>query len=166
MDNRPELQWRLARREAYDSLSALVQATQRCLVEPRAVRPPLEPLGHLLAHSYQLLAQLTAVKTLLMLRRGHLDAQRLAAPLQDTGREIDLLLTSGATVGAREVVQGVSSSEPLKLPDPFGQDVTPWLLRRLQLAIELARIMGDDARRADVPLASAFSIRQDDGREE
>ncbi|MDO8251881.1 MAG: FUSC family membrane protein, partial [Rhodoferax sp.] len=59
VDNEPELEWRLARREAYDSLSALVQATQRSLSEPRAVRPPLEPLGRLLAHSYQLLAQLT-----------------------------------------------------------------------------------------------------------
>ena len=63
IDNDPELAWRLARREAYDSLSALVQATQRSLAEPRAVRPPLAPLGLLLAHSYQLLAQLTAVKT-------------------------------------------------------------------------------------------------------
>ena len=38
----PELEWRLARREAFDSLSALVQATQRSLSEPRAVRPPVE----------------------------------------------------------------------------------------------------------------------------
>lgn len=165
VDDRPELQWRLARREAYDSLSALVQATQRCLSEPRAVRPPLEPLGHLLAHGYQLLAQLTAVKTLLLLRRGHLDALRLAAPLQDTGRQIDLLLSSGAPAGVPEVLQAASSSEPLNLPDPFGQDVTPWLLRRLRLAIDLARIMGDDARRAAVPLASASSIRQDDRSE-
>jgi len=54
VDNEPELEWRLARREAYDSLSALVQATQQSLAEPRAVRPPLESLGRLLAHSYQL----------------------------------------------------------------------------------------------------------------
>src|SRR4030095_1619780 len=47
----PELEWRLARREAYDSLSALVQATQRSLSEPRAVRPPLQALGVLLAPS-------------------------------------------------------------------------------------------------------------------
>ncbi|REM68118.1 FUSC family protein, partial [Mycobacterium tuberculosis] len=44
IDSSPELEWRLARREAYDSLSALVQATQRSLSEPRAVQPPLEPL--------------------------------------------------------------------------------------------------------------------------
>jgi uncharacterized membrane protein YccC len=161
VDDRPELQWRLARREVYDSLSALVQATQRCLSEPRAVRPPLEPLGRLLAHSYQLLAQLTAVKTMLLLRRGHLDAERLAAPLQQAVQQIESLLRHGAPADSHGIVPGASSNEPLNLPDPFGQDVTPWLLRRLHLAIELSRNLGDDARRADVPLASASSIRQD-----
>jgi hypothetical protein len=76
-DNEAELGWRLARREAYDSLSALVQATQRALSEPRAVRPRLEALERLLAHSYQLLAQLTAVKSMLLVRRGRLDAQMI-----------------------------------------------------------------------------------------
>ena len=81
VDNEPELAWRLARREAYDSLSALVQATQRSLSEPRAVRPPLEPLGRLLAHSYQLLAQLTVIKTMLLLRRERLKPAQIRAPL-------------------------------------------------------------------------------------
>ena len=48
----PELEWRLARREAFDSLSALVQATQRSLSEPRAVRPPR---GSATAHADPLL---------------------------------------------------------------------------------------------------------------
>lgn len=145
---RPELQWRLARREAYDSLSALVQATQRSLSEPRAVRPPLEPLGRLLAHGYQLLAQLTAVKTMLLLRRSHLDADRLHAPLQTAMAEIESLLSRDLRAAADPVVQRVSSAESLALPDPFGHDVTPWLLRRLHLATDLAGRLLDDARRA------------------
>src|SRR5690606_22057116 len=52
VDTAPGLAWRLARREAYDSPSALVQATQRSLSEPRAVRPPLAPLEHLQARCY------------------------------------------------------------------------------------------------------------------
>ena len=58
MDSQSELGWRLARREAYDSLSALVQAIQRSLSEPRAVRPALVELERMVGHSYQLLAQL------------------------------------------------------------------------------------------------------------
>src|SRR5690606_20090702 len=69
VDNEPELEWRLARKEAYDSLSALVQATRRSIAEPRAVRPRLESLESLLGHGYQLLAQLTTVKTMLLMRR-------------------------------------------------------------------------------------------------
>jgi uncharacterized membrane protein YccC len=151
VDNRPELQWRLARRETYDSLSALVQATQRCLSEPRAVRPPLEPLARLLAHSYQLLAQLTAVKTMLLLRRGHLDANQLASPLRNAMEKIDSFLGRSAEAGSLPVAQTLSSSEPLVLPDPFGQDVTPWLLRRLHLAAGLAERLRDDAWRVAQP---------------
>jgi uncharacterized membrane protein YccC len=152
VDDRPELQWRLARREAYDSLSALVQATQRSLAEPRAVQPPLEPLGRLLARSYQLLAQLTAVKTTLLMRRGHLDAAQLSAPLQQASRTIDAELTRPAlTAGPREAgpsLPPAASSETLVLPDPFGLEVTPWLLRRLRLAGELAAQLAHDALQA------------------
>ncbi|MDB6085863.1 MAG: hypothetical protein JWN43_3744, partial [Gammaproteobacteria bacterium] len=151
VDDRPELQWRLARREVYDSLSALVQAIQRCLSEPRAVRPPLEPLERLVAHSYQLLAQLTAVKTLLLLHRGHLDGGQIAAPLESSMQRIDAILNAHRpSIAAIE--QTVSSSEPLALPDPFGRDVTPWLLRRLRSATELAEQIRDEAERVRAPL--------------
>ncbi|WP_341892792.1 FUSC family membrane protein, partial [Variovorax sp. YR752] len=88
----PELEWRLARREAYDSLSALVQATQRSLSEPRAVQPPLEPLEHLQAHSYQLLAQLSAVKSMLVLRRDRLTPGDIEGPLVRTAQRIEAAL--------------------------------------------------------------------------
>ena len=152
VDNEPELEWRLARREAYDSLSALVQATQRSLAEPRAARPPLEPLEHLLAHSYQLLAQLTAVKTMLLLRRERLNADQLASPLQHTAETIGNTLTGDAEPAAMPTTQSDASMDLTHLPDPFEHDLSPWLLRRLRLASELATRLRGDARQILQPL--------------
>ena len=141
-DNAPELEWRLARREAHDSLSALVQATQQSLAEPRAVRPPLEALGRLLARSYQLLAHLTSVKSMLLLRRDRLDAGQIGAPLLQAASAIDAALTGNASVAP---FQGGAASNPLALPDPFESDLNPWLLRRIDLAAALAVQLRDDA---------------------
>ena len=155
VDNEPELEWRLARREAYDSLSALVQATQRSLSEPRAVRPPLEPLGRLLAHSYQLLAQLTMVKTMLVLRRGRWRPERIKTPLADTAAAIYATLSSVPS-RASDSTQPVADAPhaapaprmnvtPAVLPDPFEDDLSPWVLRRLELASRIATQLHDDA---------------------
>ncbi|WBY01976.1 FUSC family membrane protein [Ramlibacter tataouinensis] len=132
VDDEPELDWRLARREAYDSLSALVQATQRALSEPRAVRPPLQQLERLLAHSYQLLAQLTAIKTLLLLRRERLDRERLRPELAGAAEAIaDALLAPQGAAANGEVPPELPEPPPV----PAGHDdLTPWALRRLALA--------------------------------
>ena len=144
VDNEPELEWRLARREVYDALSALVQATQRSLSEPRAVRPPVEALGRFTARSYQFLAQLTAVKSMLLLRRGRLDAAQLAEPLRRAVDEISIGLV--ATPMPQSPGQPApSSAERMELPDPFGPDLSPWLLRRLVLATEMSRQVQRDA---------------------
>jgi len=157
VDNESELGWRLARREVYDSVSALVQATQRSLSEPRAVRPPLEPLGRLLAHSYQLLAQLTAVKTMLLLRRGRLNAEQIRAPLQQAAQTIQTILST-VPVGQASVVSADAdvdaSAGPVALPDPFEHDLSPWLLRRLSLATGLARHVRSDAQHVLTPANS------------
>lgn len=175
VDNEPEIAWRLARREAYDSLSALVQATQRAFVEPRAVRPPLEPLGRLLAHSYQLLGQLSAIKAMLLSGRGRLDSARICTPMERTREEIETLLCASQATPLAAAAQGDGSSPPSAAPaaseltspaavrplppslpsvelpavdlpfaDPFSSDLSPWLLRRLQLAIALAEQMHDE----------------------
>lgn len=137
-----DLKWRLARREAYDSLSALTLATQRSLAEPRQVRPPLEPLEVLQARSYQLLAQLTAIKSLLLLRRKQLDmtlampalaqaAQCIHAELSDKKPDPTALNPADITLAGQAYVER---------PDPLvATDLTPWLLRRLQLACAIAR---------------------------
>ena len=146
VDNESELGWRLARREAYDSLSALVQAVQRSLSEPRAVRPPLEPLGRMLAHSYQLLAQLTAVKTMLLLRRGRLNAEQIRAPLQQAAQTIEATLSTDPTQASSGLTDAYVSPSSVDLPDPFEDDLSPWLLRRLHLAAGIAKQLRSDAR--------------------
>jgi len=151
VDSSPELEWRLARREAFDSLSALVQATQRSLSEPRAVRPPLEPLQRLQAHSYQLLAQLSAVKSMLVLRRDRLTPATIEGPLAAGAARIEALIgasAAGSAAAAEDTPAAPSlPAGPIPLPDPFDADVSPWLLRRLDLAVGLAtQLQGDAAR--------------------
>ncbi len=143
VDNEPELQWRLARREAYDSLSALVQATQRSFAEPRAVRPPLEPLGRLLAHSYQLLAQLTIVKTMLLRQRGRLQREDIDAPLQQAVDSLESILRQ-RHVASAPLNQPAESPVPA-LQDPFLGDLSPWLLLRLDMASSIAVQLRCDA---------------------
>ena len=145
VDNEPELEWRLARRDVYDSLSALVQATQRSLSEPRAVRPPLEPLGRVLTRSYQLLAQLTAVKTMLLLRRGRLQSEQIREPLRQTAEDIERTLTTSRPAELSGASRSDASTGSGTLPDPFEADLSPWLLRRLDLAEGIAGQLRDDA---------------------
>ncbi len=146
-DAQPELAWRLARREAYDSLSALVQAVQRSLSEPRAVRPPLQDLERLLGHGYQLLAQLTAIKTMLLQRRDRLDFARLHPQLEEAKEAIAGALAHGFP----QPGTGTAHEDPppmLELPDAGERDLTPWVQRRLLLAVDIARELQADAARA------------------
>ncbi|MFM9925023.1 FUSC family protein [Variovorax sp. H27-G14] len=154
VDSSPELEWRLARREAYDSLSALVQATQRSLSEPRAVQPPLEPLEHLQAHSYQLLAQLSAVKSMLVLRRDRLTPADVVGPISRTSQRIEAAIGTLPTTGPShpESTGSTTVGGPIPLPDPFDNDISPWLLRRLDQATALATQLRDDAARILQPL--------------
>lgn len=153
VDNAPELKWRLARKDAYDGLTALVLAAERSLKEPRAVRPPLQPLEMLQAHAYQMLAQLTAVKTLLLLRRGSLPRERLEQPLARASERIANLLGGKEiiidTVDADEPPQPVREPTlapgPEHVPQAWDADLMPWLERRLEQAILLAAQIRADA---------------------
>ncbi|QNP49392.1 FUSC family protein [Diaphorobacter aerolatus] len=153
VDNAPELNWRLARKDAYDSLTALVLAAERSLKEPRAVRPPLQPLELLQAHAYQMLAQLTAVKSLLLLRRGSLPGERLELPLRRASERMINLLSGKEviieTVDADEPAQPVREPTlapgPEQVPQAWDADLMPWLERRLEQAILLAAQVRKDA---------------------
>ncbi|WP_218573638.1 FUSC family membrane protein [Pseudomonas sp. OIL-1] len=146
VDDEPELEWRLARREAYDSLSALVQATRRSLSEPRAVRPPLEALESLLIHGHNLLAQLAVVKTMLM-RRRNMDQEPTREPLQRASAIIESLLTASEPQSPANAPSITNWPTDLPQTDPFGYDLSPWIVRRLDLACNLAAQLRDDADR-------------------
>lgn len=146
----PELAWRLARREAYDALSALVQTTSRAMVEPRAVRPPLALLERLQGHGYQLLGQLSAIQSLLLLRRDRLQDDLVAAPIGAAARELESRLDldcreSLSDAEALPALMPALLAIPEDLPDPFLNDASPWLLRRLRLAMTLAQAVRRDA---------------------
>ncbi|WP_313299834.1 FUSC family protein [Diaphorobacter sp.] len=155
VDNAPELNWRLARKEAYDSLSALVLAAERSLKEPRAVQPPLLPLERLQAHSYQLLAQLTAVKTLLLMRRGNLHSELLEEPLIRASDRITHLLsgkerrvpTIDADAPVEPALDHLVAAGPEHVPKGWEGSLMPWFVRRLGQAEVLAGQMRKDADR-------------------
>jgi uncharacterized membrane protein YccC len=154
IDGDAELGWRLARREAYDSLSALVQAIQRALAEPRAVRPRLDALERMLGHSYQLLAQLTAIKTMLLQRRDRLDIAQLQQPLSESSSAIAAAL-AGTAIAPTLPRLHTDAPPMLELPDPREHDLSPWLLRRLHLAVDLARDLKSEATQAlEAPAAA------------
>ena len=160
IDTEPELTWRLARREAYDALSALVQATARALAEPRAVQPPLALLEQLQGHSYQLLGQLSAVKSMLLLRRNQLNLDAIAAPLAQAAADIDARLTAPTAASPPGADATGAKSDPAlravpeDLPDPFEQDISPWVMRRLALAESLAASVRGNADLINAQLAA------------
>lgn len=150
IESTPELEWRLARREAFDSLSALVMATQRSLSEPRAVRPPVEALQYMQVHCYQLLGQLCAVKSLLVLRRDRLNIDEARDALAFAGDRIERKL-DGVPL-APQIANPASAgssvlTESTSLPDPFESNINPWLVRRLDASVGISIQIRDDAAR-------------------
>jgi hypothetical protein len=111
------------------------------------VRPPLQDLERLLGHGYQLLAQLTAIKTMLSQRRDRLDFARLQPRLEQAKQAIASALKKGTPQPHPS-----PALEPLApmlvLPDAAQQDLTPWMHRRLQLAVDIAGELQADAARA------------------
>jgi hypothetical protein len=91
----------------------------------------------MLAYSYQLQAQLTTVKTMLLQRRGRLAHAHIDAPLKQSARVLNAILSIDQ-IRATDASPVSAASEPLVLPDPFDDDLTPWLLRRLDLATGMA----------------------------
>ena len=111
------------------------------------MRPPLDHLERLLGHSYELLAQLTAVKTMLLQRRGRLNAQQIQGPLHETAQTIAATLSGSTGRRASAPADDHDAHGPVALPDPFEHDLTPWLVRRLQLATGISQRLRADGER-------------------
>ena len=153
VDNAPELAWRLARREAYDSLSALVLAVDRSLKEPRAVQPPLQALEQLQAHCYQLLGQMSSVKIMLMMRRGQTPSPFAVQQLQAASADIDAHLLTPLANASDADASLPKPPAPERVPDPKDRDLLPWLMRRLAASRILARQLQADAAQIHQALA-------------
>ncbi|MEG0920357.1 MAG: FUSC family membrane protein [Comamonas sp.] len=162
VDNAPELAWRLARREAYDSLSALVQAVDRSIKEPRAVQPPLQALEQLQAHCYQLLGQMTSIKIILMQRRGQTPSpfavQQLQAATDDIEKHLLTPLAPGQS-GTDVALPKPHVIEPV--PNANERDLIPWLIRRLSTSRILALQLQGDAAQIQQALAAQEQVAVD-----
>ena len=94
------------------------------------------------ARSYQLLAQLTAVKSLLLLRHKQLDLAQATPALAQAAQYMEAELCGKTLTPAQDNPDGFNlAGQPyLERPDMLlAADLTPWLLRRLQLACAMAR---------------------------
>ena len=137
-----------------------MQATARALAEPRAVQPPLALLEQLQGHSYQLLGQLSAVKSMLLLRRNQLNLDAIAAPLAQAAADIEAKLTAPTAASPPGASATGAKSDPAlravpeDLPDPFEQDISPWVMRRLALAESLAASVRGNADLINAQLAA------------
>lgn len=152
----PELSWRLARREAYDALSALVEATDRSRFEPRAVQPPQQILQKLQGHGYQLLGQLSAVQSILLLRRDQLELARVVPQVSQSAKKIaeilDLQQSPEYFLNKKPVSEDKLQAQsrrlpavPEALPNLFDASPELWLKRRLRLSTRLAARVRTDA---------------------
>ncbi|CAN5402123.1 hypothetical protein BH09PSE5_BH09PSE5_02150 [soil metagenome] len=137
--------WRLARREVYDALTALTLGIQRMQSEPRQVRLPVDYAASLLAHAHELMAQMAAVQTLLALRRANLDPVVSREAIERSAATLGALLNSTAPAKTEPVRPTGSRSEPEAvlplLPPEDAGDLTAWLVRRLSLAEQEARLL-------------------------
>jgi hypothetical protein len=105
----------------------------------------LPELGRILARSYQLLAQLTSVKTMLLLRRERLQLGEIAGALRQTSGALDAILVTGDLQVWTPRSNESQRAELEQLSDPFESDLTPWMQRRLGLLTEIATQLAQDA---------------------
>ena len=149
----PLVALRLARREFYEAIGSIAASAQRSRAEPERVQLPLPAMATLLTRCHVLLAQLSAVRTLLERRREGLDPAVARAALVQAAAHIDAVLASGdpgekdiegkdaGVVSREDSPAGTVGADPHEhLPAP-GANLLPWLQRRLLLVARGAEAM-------------------------
>lgn len=131
---------RLARREFYEAIGSLAASALRSRAEPSRVQLPVPAMALLLTRCHVLLAQLSAVRTLLERRHTRLDAEQARPLLAAAAAEIDAMLQA-ATPADEALPLPTDALRPLA-PDTA---LLPWLQRRLALAAVAARGVADAA---------------------
>lgn len=140
---------RLARRNAYDALSAVAAAAQRSAVEPKRARLPIEEMATFLDHGQRLMAHLSSVRLMRAREIAALREPEAVMALQAARTELSrcLVVQRSAECGGRLQHPQTIDSLP---EDPPATDPLPWLLRRLQLSV-------DDARRICTATGAALA---------
>ena len=128
-----DLALRLARREFYEAIGSIAASAQRSAAEPTRVQLPLPAMATLLTRCHVLLAQLSAVRTLLERRRERLDEAAARRALDEAAAAIDAVLSADRAPADTAAIQRESPADPgLRWPGPQAA-LLPWLQRRLQL---------------------------------
>lgn len=128
-----DLALRLARREFYEAIGSIAASAQRSHAEPTRVQLPVPAMATLLTRCHVLLAQLSAVRTLLERRRERLEEGSARQALVAAQAE-----AAGVLAGRVESGVGGLADAGLGWPDPQAP-LLPWLQRRLQLVVQGAR---------------------------
>jgi len=127
---------RLARRNAYDALGAVAAAVQRSVVEPRRTRLSQAEMATFLDYGQRLMAHLSSIR--LMLARSTPVLRE--APAREALRSAQAALARCLAGPCEPVAAAARPTRLDALPEDLPTtDPLPWLLRRLQLAVEDAR---------------------------
>jgi uncharacterized membrane protein YccC len=131
---------RMARRKAYDSLTALGAALQRSRVEPKGVRLPIRQIAALLDHGERFMAHLSLVRQTLARLSDEAVSERIDSALAEAVAALGACLDLKSPGPAASERSSVDELELLPAQPPTS-DALPWLSRRLsQLVDEAARI--------------------------
>ncbi|KQP16210.1 FUSC family membrane protein [Pseudorhodoferax sp. Leaf265] len=125
-----DLALRLARREFYEAIGSIAASAQRSHAEPTRVQLPVPAMATLLTRCHVLLAQLSAVRTMLERRRERLDEPSARQALVAAQAEV-----AGVLAGTVESGVGGQADPDLGWPEPQAP-LLPWLQRRLQLVVQ------------------------------
>jgi len=129
---------RLARRRAYDTLSALAAAVQRSAVEPQAERVPVREVAALIDHGQRLMAHLSMVRLILLRNSPTLAGEAGASALRHASAAVAtcLNLSDSAPPMADDIDPEALSMLPSQAP---ALDAMPWFVRRLQVLVHEAQ---------------------------
>ncbi|MDE2092710.1 MAG: FUSC family protein [Burkholderiales bacterium] len=126
---------RLARRRAYDALSALAGALQRSAAEPRAVQLPIRQVAALIDHGQRLMAHLSVVRLMLVRAGSGPAGQTGARALQRANADLAacLCLAGEPAAPAGDAVDAVDAdARSMSAPPAVSEGVLPGLVPRLQ----------------------------------
>ncbi len=130
------LELRLARREVYEAIGSIAATAQRTGAEPVRVQVPLYALATLLVQCHVLLAQLAAIRLLLSRRAPELDRAQAEPALTTAFTELGEVL--GAKTPQALLLESNVPSGDAGVPPPSGDELQPWLERRLAMTMQAA----------------------------